>query len=83
MPEQIEVAVARLEEKVDTLLRMQRTQEHDIKANEQALRAEVKELARDLAELQQSINRIWGGVAVIAALTSGATWFVDRVIGGK
>lgn len=81
MPEQIEVAVARLEEKVDTLLRMQRTQEHDIKANEQALRAEVKELARDLSELQQSINRIWGGVAVIAALMSAATWVVDRVIG--
>lgn len=81
MPEQIEVAVARLEEKVDTLLRMQRSQEHDIKANEQALRAEVKELARDLSELQQSINRIWGGVAVIAALMSAATWVIDRVIG--
>jgi hypothetical protein len=81
MPEQIEVAVARLEEKVDTLLRMQRTQEHDIKANELALRAEVKELARELGALQQSVNRIWGGVAVVAALISAATWFVDKLLG--
>jgi hypothetical protein len=78
--ETIEVKVARIEEKVDQLLRLSRANETAIKANEQEMRAEVKELATKLATLEQSISRIWGGVAVIAALINVFMWIINRMV---
>jgi hypothetical protein len=84
MTEATEVKVARIEEKVDTVIRMQRSNEQDIRANETALRAEVKELRIEIAEMKQSLSKIYGGVTVIAAIISALTWLADRIIqGGK
>jgi hypothetical protein len=76
----IEVKLARLEEKVDTLLRLSRANETAIKSNEIEMRAEVKELATKLAGLEQSISKIWGGVAAIASLISVIMWLVNRMV---
>jgi hypothetical protein len=80
MSETIEVKVARIEEKVDQLLRLSRANETAIKANEIEMRAEVKELATKLAGLEQSISKIWGGVAAIASLISVIMWLVNRMV---
>jgi hypothetical protein len=81
MTDTIEVKLARLEEKIDNLLRLSRANETAIKANEIEMRAEVKELAGRLAELEQSISKIWGGVAAIASLISVIMWLVNRMVG--
>lgn len=80
MTDTIEVKLARLEEKVDTLLRLSRANETAIKSNEIEMRAEVKELATKLAGLEQSISKIWGGVAAIASLISVIMWLVNRMV---
>jgi hypothetical protein len=81
MNDTIEVKLARLEEKIDNLLRLSRANETAIKANEIEMRAEVKELAGRLAELEQSISKIWGGVAAVASLISVIMWLVNRMVG--
>lgn len=81
MTDNIEVKLARLEEKIDNLLRLSRANETAIKANEIEMRAEVKELAGRLAELEQSISKIWGGVAAVASLISVIMWLVNRMVG--
>lgn len=81
MTDTIEVKLARLEEKIDNLLRLSRANETAIKANEIEMRAEVKELAGKLAMLEQSISKIWGGVAAVASLISVIMWLVNRMVG--
>lgn len=81
MTDTIEVKLARLEEKIDNLLRLSRANETAIKANEIEMRAEVKELAGKLATLEQSISKIWGGVAAVASLISVIMWLVNRMVG--
>ena len=57
MTESVEVKLARLEEKIDQVLR--RLESGD---------RQFRELDERVAELEKNVNRLWGGIALAAVL---------------
>ena len=57
MTESVEVKLARLEEKVDTLLRQFVTH-----------REELRDLRERMGEQEKSTNKLWGGLALATVL---------------
>ena len=57
MTESVEVKLARLEEKIDQVLR--RLESGD---------RQFKELDERVAELEKNVNRLWGGIALATVL---------------
>ena len=61
MTESVEVKLARLEEKVDTLLRQV--------AQQTAMHAtELRDLKARMAEEEKNTNRLWGGLALATVM---------------
>lgn len=79
MPEPVEVQLAVINANIETLIMVQKNAERDRRETEAQLRAEIKELVRDVTELKTQLSKIWGGVAAISALISVILWAVQQI----
>lgn len=79
MPESVEIQLAVISTNIETLIMVQKNAERDRRETEAQLRAEIKELVRDVTELKTQLSKIWGGVAAISALISVILWAVQQI----
>ena len=79
MPESLETQLAVISANLETLIMIQKNAERDRRETETSLRAEIKELVRDVTDLKTQLSKIWGGVAAISALISVILWAVQQL----
>lgn len=79
MTESVEVQLARINANIETLIAVQEKTDRDRREMERQLRAEIKELVKDITDLKTQLSKIWGGVAAISALISVLLWAVQQM----